>query len=202
MIISHKYKFIFIKTRKTAGSSIERYLVDHYLGPDDICTGSDVDGMPAMNIQEGVNGHCGWRWIKKHYPYEWANYYKFAVERNPWDAMISRYYWYKHKKPGKVNKPFRNWINAKTIHRYNDWNMYADHDEILVDALIQYEKLARTLSKNKVIPHRGELHTYFIKSGYRPRTHYYWEYYDRRSRDFVAYAFKKQIELFNYKFKG
>ena len=35
MIISHKYKFIFIKNYKTAGSSIESYL-HPYLGDDDI----------------------------------------------------------------------------------------------------------------------------------------------------------------------
>ena len=35
MIISHKYKFIFIKTRKTAGTTIE-YNISKYLGKNDI----------------------------------------------------------------------------------------------------------------------------------------------------------------------
>lgn len=37
MIISHKHKFIFIKTRKTAGSSIELFL-SQFCGPKDILT--------------------------------------------------------------------------------------------------------------------------------------------------------------------
>ena len=37
MIILHKYKLIFLKTRKTAGTSIEHYL-SQFAGPDDIVT--------------------------------------------------------------------------------------------------------------------------------------------------------------------
>ena len=37
MIVSHKHKFIFLKTQKTAGTSIEIALSKH-CGPDDIIT--------------------------------------------------------------------------------------------------------------------------------------------------------------------
>jgi len=37
MIISHKHRFVFIKTRKTAGTSMEIAL-SKYCGPDDIIT--------------------------------------------------------------------------------------------------------------------------------------------------------------------
>ena len=39
MIISHKHKFVFIKTAKTGGSTIENILGDH-LGNKDIASGS------------------------------------------------------------------------------------------------------------------------------------------------------------------
>lgn len=51
MIISHKHEFIFVKTRKTAGTSIEYYLAP-YCGPDDVLTMIDqgtVEGHEAQN---------------------------------------------------------------------------------------------------------------------------------------------------------
>ena len=48
MIISHKYKFIFIKTRKTAGTTIE-YNLSKYLGKNDIITLSEQAKYLAQN---------------------------------------------------------------------------------------------------------------------------------------------------------
>ena len=48
MIISHKYKFIFIKTRKTAGTTIE-YNLSKYLGNDDIIAPSEQANYLAQN---------------------------------------------------------------------------------------------------------------------------------------------------------
>ena len=48
MIISHKYKFIFIKTRKTAGTTIE-YNLSKYLGHNDIITPSKQANYLAQN---------------------------------------------------------------------------------------------------------------------------------------------------------
>ena len=49
MIVSHKYKFIFIKTRKTAGTSIE-YNLSKYLGKEDIITPSSEAYYLAKNF--------------------------------------------------------------------------------------------------------------------------------------------------------
>ena len=49
MIISHKWKFIFIKTQKCAGSSVERALAP-VCGPRDILTkvsSPEMDGVRA-----------------------------------------------------------------------------------------------------------------------------------------------------------
>ena len=54
MIVSHEHRFIFIKTRKTAGTSIEISL-SKYCGPNDIIT-------PIAEVDEKIReslGHKG-----------------------------------------------------------------------------------------------------------------------------------------------
>src|SRR4030095_6484076 len=56
MILSHKHRFIFIKTAKTAGTSIEVFLSKH-CGPDDVVTpvAPAVEGHQPRNYQGLIN---------------------------------------------------------------------------------------------------------------------------------------------------
>ena len=56
MIISHKHKFIFVKTRKTAGTSVQEAL-ERICGPDDIVTQTGIwnDIYHPRNFRGPVN---------------------------------------------------------------------------------------------------------------------------------------------------
>ncbi len=118
MILSHKHGFIFLKTRKTASTSIEIAL-SSICGPDDIITPlSKDDERIRKNLgyrgPQNLNGyfrhysmkdwgkfflkrnwqfvknHADAREVKSHIPDEiWNGYFKFCFERNPFDKVIS-----------------------------------------------------------------------------------------------------------------
>lgn len=134
MIISHENRFIFIKTAKTAGTSLEIAL-SKYCGPDDIIT-------PISPKDEALRSELGyrgaqhylkskadyrlpdyWRRIKKRRPIQafynhipaqevsekipadiWNNYFKFSVVRNPFDRAVSRFFW-RHTRKNKGLSP-------------------------------------------------------------------------------------------------
>lgn len=127
MIISHQYKFIFFKTKKTAGTSIEIAL-SKYCGPVDIIT-------PISPTDQDIRENLGYRgpqnYLKTFSQYNlkdwarlfvkgkraklffnhmpaikakemlgpaiWQSYFKFCFERNPWDKVVSLYKWESRK---------------------------------------------------------------------------------------------------------
>lgn len=194
MIISHKHKFIFVKTRKTAGSSIEKYLID-YLGSTDVCTGSDRDRTLRLNTNE-INGHKGWQWIANEYPKEWKTYYKFAVERNPWDKIVSAYFYYKSRKPKKVAKGFDAFV--KSAKDQNDWKLYAQGADIKVDRLVDYTSLHESFLELPV-PYNNELLRTFVKSDTQ-REKDYTKMYTDETKEIVAKKFANVINHFDYIF--
>jgi len=107
MIISHKYKYIFIKPYKVAGTSVEIALAKH-CGTDDIITpiteydpvsDSSEYQQPTRNYKEKeFYNHITPEEIKIRIdPEIWKEYFKFTIIRNPWDQVVSRYFWNKHK---------------------------------------------------------------------------------------------------------
>ncbi|MHC5211490.1 MAG: sulfotransferase family 2 domain-containing protein [Planctomycetota bacterium] len=122
MIVSHEHRFIWIKNRKVAGSSIEACLAPH-CGPDDIISRDPCEPPIARNFDPGhslireLSGTFNpvqharsirdWRHRPTFYTHldafsirsrvgrkVWSSYFKFCFERNPWDKCLSFYYWY------------------------------------------------------------------------------------------------------------
>ncbi|MCW1929834.1 MAG: sulfotransferase family protein [Candidatus Kerfeldbacteria bacterium] len=102
MIISHSRKFIFIKPRKVAGTSVEVALAQ-YCGEEDIITENvllnEIDETTARDFRRNDTGffnHMRSKRIKKQVGEKiWNSYYKISIVRNPWDMLVSRYFWNK-----------------------------------------------------------------------------------------------------------
>ena len=92
MIISHQYRCIFIKTIKTAGTSIEVFLSGQG-GDEDVFTSihPPVAGHQPRNHGNFYNHFPAWGVRQRVPAATWSNYFKFCVERNPWGKTISHY---------------------------------------------------------------------------------------------------------------
>lgn len=194
MIISHKYKFIFIKTRKTAGTSIERYLTK-FCNKDDVITPRiEGDHVPQNHkgyfnpfkdfiinrkyifriakdfiLKNKFYHHIPACLVKSRVPGKvWDNYYKFCFERNPWDKTISHFYMLHSQSKGRLT--FDKYIAEEDF--CHDYNIYTDplkHNKIIVDYVAKYENLSSELSRifaHLGVPFDGNLNV-FAKGQYR-----------------------------------
>ena len=111
MIVSHAHRFIFLKPRKVAGTSIEVALAP-FCGPQDILTpvtdfvpgvGHEVYEQPHRN-DDGCYNHMLPREIARELDQRgqaaaWRGYRKVTVVRNPWDMLVSQFYWQQTYQP-------------------------------------------------------------------------------------------------------
>ncbi len=228
MIISHKYRFIFIKTVKTAGTSIEVFLSQH-CGIDDVLTPiwPTVETHFARNYKGLANplpvlwnnrgrkilftlkdvlmgykfyNHIPARIVKKRTPGSiWDSYFKFCVERNPWDKTLSHYHMVNARKRGRL-----------TLDEYLEKGMfcinyplYTDaHKRMLVDKVIRYESLLdglREVFGQLAIPFEGTLGV-IAKSEFRKDRRPYQQIFTSEQRSIIHRAFADEIEMHGYTF--
>jgi hypothetical protein len=229
MIVSHKYKFIFLKTSKTAGTSVEIAL-SKFCGPDDIITpiSSQDEEMRSSLGYPGPQHHTSSIWgytipdiikmifkrrkkirfynhihakkIKAYVGKEvWDSYYKFCIERNPWDRVVSLYYWRFKLEPRPMISEF---INSKVpkILKKRGMRLYTIKGNVAVDKICKFENLADDLEeirKHVGIPEKLELPR--AKSSFRKNKLHYREILSEADREKVARLFHEEIDLLGYK---
>lgn len=160
MLISHRKKFIYMKTVKTAGTSVESFF-ERYCMPEGEWVFSH--GREEYESDSGVIGYRGsnpegkkWRnhmsaiEIKNLIGNDiWTSYYKFCVIRNPYDKVLSAYFFFNNNKNDKdVIKKFREWAlagNGKNMPI--DRNKYCIDNEICVNFFVHYEDLKDDIEK-------------------------------------------------------
>jgi len=198
MIVSHKFKFIFIKTRKTAGSSIERKL-QPYLGPEDILSGSEQDGTPRQNFPLNGKGHIGWKTIlDKGYvtPEQWNTYFKFCVERNSYDKAVSDWLYHRDIR-GTIGEKMS--LQAFVLQRApTDWERYTEEDKPVVE-VVRYEMLHSFFSKfaASILKIPLELDIYIKKNRSRGDSSIYYRK-EPLARAAVYSRFRKEISHFHF----
>jgi hypothetical protein len=229
MIISHRYKFIFIKTHKTAGSSMEMAL-GPLCGPDDIIApmesnlGTDIPRnyhatsmlgrayAKSRLFRKCINRHSPMLggWYYEHMPAVrvrelvgediWNSYHKFCFERNPWAKVVSYYHW---KKLGQHRKlpPFREYVMEKTNRLPLDARLYFEGDVCLMDEVLDFDNFEVSF-----LSLCRRLGIPFDGNMPKEKTHInrqpidHRSYYDEETSARVAECFHREIGLLGYQF--
>ena len=230
MIISHKHKFIFIKTVKTAGTSLEVFLSQH-CGPDDVLIpfAPPIEGHQPRNHEGSARSiseilripfgpRSAWRCLLarherfyNHMPAwlvrlrvpsaVWNSYFKFCVERNPWDKVLSHYHMHAYRAGGALSLD-QYFTRAKfpiNYPRYTD----PSGSRIMVDRVVRYENLTNELAEvfaRLNVPFEGDL-------GVRKKGHFrtdrtpYQSVLNPKQRQIVERVFAREIQLHGYRFQ-
>jgi len=188
-MINDKHKFIFVHIIKTGGTSIERCF-------------------RAKKV------HAFSKIYKKQIgSQKWDNYFKFTFVRNPWDKMVSQYFYIQKKQEGRYKLTFREfilafkscseseYINKKGVAiKFNPIQLpwiLDDDGNCLVDFIGRFENFQDDFNivcdkigiTRQQLPHKN-------KSEHK----HYTEYYDDETKQIVAEKYAKDIEYFGYKF--
>jgi hypothetical protein len=161
MILSYSRNFLFIKTKKVGGTSLEIAL-SKYCGDKDILApmaGADERRRKALGVRGAQNYEK--RGVFSSYSFSphthagrmrnflptstWNRLFKFTVVRNPYDATISRYAM--HLRNGKATTDFKSWIFENRHKIRDNLNIYCIDGRPFFDYAVRYEALEADLAE-------------------------------------------------------
>ena len=228
MIVSHKHRFIFLKSHKTGGTSLELAL-SRICGEDDIITPlheqhererNEIGGLGPRNtdvpiyrhrledwnlIRQGRGRRAFWEHVnamevRAWLPRSiWRNYHKVAVERNPWDRAISLYWW--RLRDHNDRPSMLEFIQTVEQRAISNLGFYAIDGEVVVDHVLRYEQLADELARMcKRIGFDGTIELPHAKSSSRKDRRPYQEVLGPEEREVIAERCSREIDLLGYEF--
>lgn len=197
MIISHKHKFIYIKTPKTAGTSTELFL-EQFCDQGDIITPiwpreSNWNHRPRNHAN--FSSHIKPISIKNKIGKDIFDlYYKFCNVRNPWDRLVSNFFWFKKFNRHITFDKYCELSGHISMERY-----YQINNTPIINGYIKYENLVEdTIHILNQIGIKISNIEQFPKSKIMRKSKEYRSFFNRKQIDIVATACKDEIDRFGY----
>jgi hypothetical protein len=149
-IVSHELGFIFCKTRKTAGTSLEVFLAQR-CAPTDIVTPihpPNPEHRPRNHRDRLFHNHMPTTRMKELLGDAFDSYFKFCVERHPVEKCLSDYAMLMNSPAHSHLKKPASWDDYVNKRKFPmDAGKYTSPDgQVLVDKIYRYEELDAMLA--------------------------------------------------------
>lgn len=230
MILSHRHRFIYIKTCKTASTSIEAAL-SAVCGPEDVITPASDRLMKHRPNQIAQNWRLEhpdvpkrkwWRKLlgrpeRRYHPS--VGYYEhmpaWRVRNYVGDEIWNSYFkftfernpwdrqvsWYYFKTKSKTNPPsFQAFHRSKRGAWVQNYDLYTSDGRVIVDFVGRYENITDEFAKAMEIIGLGDNVRLPLTNVSPEKGKDYREYYDDTLRDLIADWYDREIRLFDYQF--
>lgn len=211
MLISHKYRFIFIHIYKNAGTSIRHALLPfaaesclHFLLIK--LSGKFNHPLPDRYNPEFMDGHStASQIIQKIGRDQYDSYFTFAFVRNPWDWQVSLYNYMRanerhHQHDLGISfegfDDYIRWRCASEVRLQKSF-IFSSENEQLVSYIGRYENIDSDFS---YVCQRIGVQTSLPRLNVT-RTKPYQSYYTPETTELVRRAFWSDIQLFDYDFE-
>jgi len=233
VIVSHSRRFIFVKTKKTASTSIEIALSGFCDAGDIVTPVSLIDetlreslGYPpprnsTLTVRQVLRGRRPRDWARmvlgrrspqfyNHIPASeirryvsesvWEDYFVFTFDRNPWDKVVSYYFW--QYQDDATRPPFCEFVRSRepeALQRTGGWPLYAHGDQLIVDKVFRYEDLDASMAEIASVLGLPQVPSIpRTKAHLRRDRRPYASYYAPDEADRVAQVFHREIARFGY----
>lgn len=204
MLVSHSKKFIFLKTIKTGGTSVEIFLepfcrppgsaIEHH-GPFRVSEAGIVGARGASASSQQWYNHMPAASVRDLLsPEIWAGYHKVSIVRNPFDRLVSFWWMLLQRTAPEAHQraaadmdfaraQFSGWI-ARAPKLLSDRHVYCIEGRPVTDRMLRHERLnddlttlCADLNLDADIASLGR-----YKSEFRQRTEPFQTYYTPEAR--------------------
>jgi hypothetical protein len=210
-MISHKHKYIFVHTPKCAGTSIEKALLNHEGIKIDLNDKFYLNSIPEPIKKEYLLDYPLHSYSQHFYLDQYkqslaSTYYCFTFVRNPWDLMVSEYFYILNNY--EIQLSFEEFIKTgENIKRIKGFKWFIERGHHLLPQVNFLNKNMNFIGKFENLQDNFNVICDSIKISrinlpYHNSTkhNHYTTYYNDLTRDIIAKRYKEDIEYFNYKF--